>query len=238
MNCCSVVPGVLSLSRTRASRACSATRSRSCSTGRAKRMIRSTRVPESAATCSGVSPARMRDWITRGASSVPSSTSIWVSRRESPRAAARTRSSTGSENFSSPCSVSATRSRLEPSSESPTRRSVRTGDLLQGVSGRAPERDRARGYPRTPAARRRRARPGASRRPHPIGVWARNRHLSMTSGTSPGNVRSAQWAPRCDGRDCWGGGATARRRFVAGGAGPDRRRGILPLAFRPGRTCS
>ena len=29
-------------------------------------MIRSTRVPEAAATCSGVSPARMRAWITRG----------------------------------------------------------------------------------------------------------------------------------------------------------------------------
>ena len=87
--------GEPSLSRTRASRACSATRSRSWMTGWANRMIRSTRVPDAAATCSGVSPDRMRDWITRGGSSVPRSTSIWVSRRASPRAAARSRSSIG-----------------------------------------------------------------------------------------------------------------------------------------------
>ncbi len=131
MNRCSEVPGLLSLSRTRASRACSATRSRSCRTGWAKRMMRSIPVPEAAATCPGVSPERMRAWMIRGGSSVPRSTSICVSRRESPRAAARRRSSAGSAKRSSPCSVSATSRRLDPSSESPTRRSVRTGDLLQ-----------------------------------------------------------------------------------------------------------
>ena len=188
MNCCSVVPGVLSVSRTRASRACSATRSRSWSTGWAKRMIRSTRAPDAAATCSGVSPARMRDWMTRGGSSVPRSTSIWVSRRESPRAAARSRSSTGSAKCSSPSSVSATRSRLEPSSESPTRRSVRTGDLLQGVSGRAPERDRSRGYRRAPAARRRLRGAARPRRPPGIGPHRRTVLDSATMPTGPSSL--------------------------------------------------
>ena len=44
---------------------------RSCSTGWAKRMIRSTLVPEACATCSGLSPARMRAWISRGGRSWP-----------------------------------------------------------------------------------------------------------------------------------------------------------------------
>ena len=66
MNCCSATPGEPSVSRTRASRACSATRARSWITGWANRMIRSTRVPDAAATCSGVSPARMRAWMIRG----------------------------------------------------------------------------------------------------------------------------------------------------------------------------
>src|SRR3954468_10944169 len=117
------------LSRTRASRACSPTRSRSWITGWANRMIRSTRVPEAAATCSGVSPARIRAWMTRGGSSGPWSPPIWGSRRESPRAAARPRASTGSRNRSpsAPSAPWVARMRFFPSSESATRRSERMG---------------------------------------------------------------------------------------------------------------
>ena len=49
MNCSSVPADVPSVSRTRAFRDCSAIRARSCSTGWAKRMIRSIRVPEDSA---------------------------------------------------------------------------------------------------------------------------------------------------------------------------------------------
>src|SRR4051812_4207002 len=151
--------------RTRDSRACSASRARSCSTGCAKRRIRSTRVPEASATCSGVSPARMRAWITRGGSVLPRS-SIAPS-RASPRAAARTRSSIGSSKrsiSSDPSPLSAVRIRLLPSSESATRRSVRIGVLQCGSARAVRERDLGPEAIRAPPGRPAGS-PGAARRP-------------------------------------------------------------------------
>ena len=102
--------------------------------------------------------------MTRGGSSVPRSTSIWVSRRASPpRRRAPGRRSAARTSRRSASGPSAARITLFPSSESATRRSVRMGDLLSDDARPIRDRDQS---PRLSASAGRGAQaPGVARRP-------------------------------------------------------------------------
>ena len=197
---------------------------RSWMTGWANRMIRSTRVPEAAATCSGVSPARMRAWMTRGRqfgaevdvdlgqpAGVPAGRGAQRGRRWGARTARR----------SPPSVPSAASTRLFPSSESATRRSVRmaTSWTARPVPETRPEpeaigarRARRAGRPawRARGASRRAGGAGTARAP-PMRARC---HVFATRTRHSGPRRRGR-ARRCDGQP------------------DDRRRPVAPPSARP-----
>src|SRR6266508_1399865 len=92
--------------------------SRSASTGPANAITRSTGICATAATASGLSPDRMRAWMSRGRRALSIVISNWPRRARSPRTAARSRSSIPTAT-SSPVSATA-RMTFVPSGLSPT----------------------------------------------------------------------------------------------------------------------
>ena len=84
---------------------------------------------------SGVSPARIRAWMSRGRRTLSISISNWPSRARSPRRAARSLSSAGAANS---CSASSTKTTRWPSALSPTSLSLRMISFPHGASARFP----------------------------------------------------------------------------------------------------